>query len=205
MTDPAEEKFETDIVESLVHDQKYIQRSNQDYDKELCLDADMLFDFIRSTQPDEWQKLKARHGDDKVKEKFLNRLTKVLQKQGTLDVLRKGVKDTGCHFDLIYFKPETALNEAHQKKYRNNRFSVIRQLHYSRKMPNKSIDLCLFINGIPIITAELKDTLNGQDVENAIKQYRTDRDPAEPLLQFGRCFGHFAVDSHLVYMTTKLQ
>ncbi|RXG35183.1 type I restriction endonuclease subunit R [Methanohalophilus sp. WG1-DM] len=205
MTDPAEEKFETDIVESLVRDQKYIQRANLDYDKELCLDADMLFDFIRSTQSEEWQKLKDRHGDDRVKDKFLNRLTRVLQKQGTLDVLRKGVKDTGCHFDLIYFKPETALNEAHQKKYRNNRFSVIRQLHYSRKNPNKSIDLCLFINGIPIITAELKNTLNGQDVDNAIKQYRTNRDPAEPLLQFGRCFGHFAVDPHLVYMTTKLQ
>ena len=205
MTDPAEEKFENDVVESLVRDNNYIARWKTDYDPELCLDPDMLFDFIRTTQPGEWSKLKARHGDDRVKEKFLDRLTKVIKTQGTLEVLRKGIKDSGCSFDLIYFKPETYLNSEHQDKYKGNIFSVIRQIHFSKKNPKQSIDLCLFINGIPIVTSELKSPLNGQNVENAIDQYKKREYTTEPLLKFGKCFAHFAVDPRLVYMTTKLE
>lgn len=200
---PYEYKFEEDIELSLIHNNKYIKRTSSNYDPELCLDSDMLFDFIRTTQPEEWIKLKSRHGAD-VKEKFLDRLTKDFKKRGALKVLRTGVKDVGCHFDLIYFKPENGLNVEHQDKYRVNIFSVVRQLHYSTKTPEKSIDMVLFINGMPIITTELKSPLNGQNVEHAIDQYK-DRDSNEPLLSFGRCFAHFAVDPRLVFMTTKLK
>ncbi len=202
MNKPSEEKFEEDIELSLVCNNKYIQRTNSNYDPELCLDPDMLFDFIRTTQPGEWKKLKSRHGAD-VKENFLDRLTKDIKNRGTLKVLRTGVKDVGCHFDLLYSKPETGLNVEHQDKYRANIFSVIRQLHYSTKTPKKSIDMVLFINGIPIITAELKSPLNEQNVEHAIDQYKK-RDSTEPLLSFKRCFAHFAVDPRFVFMTTKL-
>jgi type I restriction enzyme R subunit len=115
--------------------------------------------------------------------------------RGTLDVLRKGINGWGCHFDLAYFQPESGLNEEHQRLYNGNILSVIRQLHYSEKDPDKSIDTVLFLNGLPIFTAELKNPLKGQTVDNAITQYRKDRDPKEPLLRFGRCLAHFAVDS----------
>ncbi len=182
---------------------QYIKRRPEDYDKTLCLDAGMLFNFIYATQPKIWEKLKQQHGEAFVKERFLKRLVKEIENRGTLDVLRKGVTDLGCKFDLAYFKPETKLNEEHKRLYNANILSVARQLKYSLKNEN-SIDLTIFLNGLPIITAELKNPLKGQDVQNAIKQYKYDRDPKEPLFAFGRCLAHFAVDTDLVFMTTHL-
>ena len=118
--------------------------------------------------------------------------------------MRKGIKDSGCRFQLAYFKPASGLNEAIQKLYEGNLFSVVRQLKYSRKNEN-SIDLVLFLNGLPIFTAELKNPLTGQDVQHGIRQYRFNRDPREPLLTFMRCLAHFAVDPDLVFLTTHLQ
>lgn len=112
--------------------------------------------------------------------------------------------DLGCHFELAYFQPETKLNEEHARLYEANILGVMRQVHYSAQS-DKSLDLVLFVNGLPVITAELKTPLKGQTVQNAVAQYKHDRDPREPLFQFRRCLAHFAVDTDLVFMTTRLQ
>ncbi|HEX9641412.1 MAG TPA: type I restriction endonuclease, partial [Candidatus Krumholzibacteria bacterium] len=155
-----------------------------------------------ATQPKEWAKLKQHHGAA-VKEQFLRRLAAEIERRGALDVLRQGIKDSGCKFRLAYFRPASGLNEETRRLHAANLFAVVRQLRYSEKN-EKSLDLVLFLNGIPIFTAELKNPLNGQDVEDAIRQYKTDRDPREPLLAYGRCLAHFAVDPDLVYVTTQL-
>jgi len=118
-------------------------------------------------------------------------------------VLRKGIKDSGCKFKLAHFRPASGLNEETQKLYLGNLFCVVRQLRYSLKNEN-SLDLALFLNGVPAFTAELKNPLTGQNVEHAVKQYRYDRDPKEPLPSFRRCLAHFAIDPDLVYVTTRL-
>ena len=118
-------------------------------------------------------------------------------------MLRNGIRDMGCRFRLAYFRPSSGLNEETRELHRGNIFSVVRQLHYSERN-SKSLDLALFLNGIPIFTAELKNPLTGQTVEDAIRQYRTDRDPREPLFAYRRCLAHFAVDPDLVYVTTQL-
>ncbi|MEB2284744.1 MAG: restriction endonuclease subunit R [Polyangiaceae bacterium UTPRO1] len=138
-----------------------------------------------------------------MREQFLKRLAAEIARRGALDVLRGGLKDSGCKFRLAYFRPATGLNEETRRLHAANLFSVVRQLHYSTKN-EKSLDLVLFLNGIPIFTAELKNPLTGQDVEDAIRQYKTDRDPREPLLAYRRCLAHFAVDPDLVYVTTRL-
>ena len=139
----------------------YRKRSPGDYNRTLCLDTDVVLEFIYATQPQEWEKLKAQHGAD-VKAKFLGRLASEITKRGTLDVLRKGIKDSGCKFQLAYFKPSTGLNQDTQKLYAANQFSTIRQLRFSEKT-EQSIDVVLFLNGIPIFTAELKNPAHGPD------------------------------------------
>lgn len=201
--DTSEKDFEATVeAHLLAHD--YIQRAPQAYDRAACLDAELLWQFLYTTQPKTWEKLKQQHGEAHVKDRFLKRLTGEIEKRGTLDVLRKGVTDLGCKFDLAYFKPESGLNQEHQNLHAANILSVVRQVRYS-KQNNNSIDLVLFLNGLPIITAELKNPLQGQNVQDAVQQYRTDRDPKEPLLTFGRCLAHFAIDTDLVYMTPHLR
>ncbi len=180
----------------------YRKRSSGDYNRALCLDTDLVLDFIYATQPKQWENLKAQHGAD-VKARFLHRLAAETGKRGTLDVLRQGIKDSGCKFQLAYFRPASGLNPETQKLYQANQFSIVRQLRYSEKN-EKSLDLVLFLNGLPIFTVELKNPLTGQTVRNAITQYMKDRDPKEPLFLFGRCLAHFAVDPDLVYATTRL-
>jgi len=202
--DHTERNFEASIEDVLVDAHGYRRRCCEEhYDRALCLDPDLLFEFIVTSQPKTWEKLKQQHGDQ-VRERFLKRFVKEIERRGALDVLRKGVIDLGCKFDLACFRPESGLNEEHQRLYSANTFSVVRQLHYSRKNDN-SIDLVLFLNGVPIITCEVKNPETGQTVHNAVKQYKTDRAPNEPLLRFGRCLAHFAVDTDLVYMTAHLQ
>ena len=181
----------------------YFKRVSEDYDKTLCLIPRDVLDFILATQPAEWKKLSQHHGA-MVEEQFLKRLASEIRRRGALDVLRTGIRDTGCRFHLAYFRPASGLNEDTQKLYQANLFSVVRQLHYSEKN-NKSLDLALFLNGIPIFAVELKNPLTGQTVNHAISQYKTDRDPREPLLARGRCLAHFAVDPDLVYVTTELK
>ena len=174
-----------------------------DYDRALCLLPRDVVDFVLATQPKEWEKLKQHHGAA-VREQFLKRLASEIERRGALDVLRQGIKDSGCKFRLAYFRPASGLNEETRRLHAANLFAVVRQLHYSEKNEKLSIDLGLFLNGIPIFTAELKNPLTGQDVEDAIRQYKTDRDPREPLFAYGRCLAHFAIDPNLVYVTTHL-
>ena len=164
----------------------YNKRRSEDYDRALCIIPRDVLDFVLATQPQVWKKLTQHHGED-VKERFLKRLSTEIRSRGALDVLRTGIKDMGCRFRLAYFHPASGLNEETRRLYLGNLFSVVRQLHYSEKN-NNSLDLALFLNGIPIFTAELKNPLTGQTVQDAIHQYRTDRDPREPLLAYGRCW-----------------
>jgi type I restriction enzyme R subunit len=175
----------------------------EDYDRALCLLPRDALDFVLATQPKEWEKLKQHYGAA-VQEQFLKRLSAEIERRGALAVLRNGIKDSGCKFKLAYFRSASGLNEETRRLHAANQFSVVRQLRYSPKS-KKSLDLVFFLNGIPIFTAELKNPLTGQDVEDAIRQYKTDRDPREPLLAYGRCLAYFAVDPDLVYVTTHLQ
>jgi type I restriction enzyme R subunit len=180
----------------------YRRRTPEDYDRALSLMPCDVLDFLLGTQPKEWKKLEQHHGTA-VRSQFLKRLAAEIERRGTLDVLRNGVKDSGVKFRLAYFRPASGLNEETRRLHAANLFSVVRQLRYSSKSEN-CVDLALCLNGIPIFTAELKNPLNGQDVEDAIRQYKADRDPREPLLAYGRCLAHFAVDPDLVYVTTRL-
>lgn len=181
----------------------YQKRAPEAYDRSLCLIPKDVIDFIRATQIEEWIKLEQHHGAE-IKERFLRRLSREIEKRGTLDVLRNGVKDSGCKFKLAFFHPASGLNEELQRLYEANIFGIVRQLEYSEST-RQSIDLALFLNGIPIFTAELKNPFTGQTVMDAMRQYRFDRDPREPLLAFRRCLAHFAVDPDLVYMATRLE
>lgn len=180
----------------------YRRHQPGDYDRGLSLIPTAVLDFLLATQPKEWERLKQHHGAE-VKSRFLGRLSREIGRRGTLDVLRNGIKDSGCKFRLAYFRPASGLNEELQRLHAANLFAVVRQLRYSEK-GEQSLDLVLFLNGLPIFTAELKNPLNGQDVEDAIDQYCNDRDPREPLLAYGRCLAHFAVDPELVFVTTRL-
>jgi type I restriction enzyme, R subunit len=181
----------------------YRKRSPDDYDRDLCLDVGMVVAFVKATQPREWAALSEHHGPQ-VEERFARRLSSEIDKRGALDVLRRGIKDSGVKVVMAYFRPASGLNPEIQTLYEANMFSVVRQLRYSTRNEN-SLDLVLFLNGIPIFTAELKNPLNAQNVQDAIQQYRRDRDPRELLLRFGQCLAHFAVDPEEVHVTTKLE
>jgi type I restriction enzyme R subunit len=181
----------------------YRKARPEEYDQALCLLPRDVIEFIIITQPKEWKRLQQHHGAD-VKAKFLKRLATELKNRGGLEVLRHGVKDSGCKFNLAFFRPASGLNEEMKRLHAANLFAVARQVNYSEKNEN-SLDLALFLNGIPIFTAELKNPLTGQRVEDAIRQYKLDRDPREPLLAPGRCLAHFAVDPYHVYVTTRLE
>ena len=182
----------------------YLRRDSKiHYDRDLCLLPPDVIDFLVATQPRTWARLKQHHGAE-VRARFLKRLSKELERRGALDVFRKGVKDSGCKFQLAYFRPASGLNEETRRLHAANLFSVVRQLRYSART-EQSLDLVLCLNGIPFFTAELKNPLTGQDVQDAIRQYRNDRDSREPLLARGRCLAHFAVDPDLVYVTTRLE
>ncbi len=176
--------------------------SPEAYDRALCLIPEDAVGFILATQTKEWGRLKQHHGDG-VREQFIKRLAREIERRGSLDVLRNGIKDSGCKFHLAFFRPSSGLNEETRRLHAANLFAVVRQLAYSEKT-SQTLDLVLFLNGIPIFTAELKNPLTGQTVEDAIRQYQRDRDPREPLFAHGRCLAHFAVDPDMVYVTTRL-
>ena len=176
------------------------------YDREFAVDSEQLFAFLIATQPEEWAKLGIADYKDKqgmVRQKFLARLQGEITRRGVIDVLRHGIKHGALSYDLFYGKP-SAENVKAVERHAKNRFSITRQLHFSREN-KRSLDLCAFINGLPVITFELKNSLTKQTVEDAIEQYKRDRDPRETLFQFGRCVVHFAVDDHEVAMCTALK
>ncbi len=175
----------------------------QGYDREFCVDLPQLRTFLSTTQPKVAEALDLEH-DSATRRKFLARLQGEISKHGVINVLRHGVKDGPHHIDLFFGTP-SAGNEKAQGLYEANRFSVTRQLRYSRDETQRALDLGLFINGLPIATFELKNSLTKQTVEDAVEQYKRDRDPREKLFEFGRCVVHFAVDDHEVRFCTHLK
>ena len=185
----------------------YLAGSPRDYDRAHALDVYQLFAFLRITQPDAFKKLAmqdAHDAKDINRIKFLTRLSSGIGKRGVVDVLRKGIEHHPAgHFDLFYGTPSEG-NAKAQTLHKQNRFVVTRQFAYSLDEARRALDLGLFINGLPIATFELKNSLTKQTVDDAVEQYKRDRDPREKLFEFGRCVVHFAVDDSEVRMCTQL-
>ena len=174
-----------------------------DYDREYTVDLAQLLAFLIETQPDTFEELRLED-DGSGRRKFLARLQGEISRRGVIDVLRNGVKDGPYHVELFYGTPSLGTPPP-AKFYAQNRFSVTRQLRYSRDETQRALDLGLFINGLPIATFELKNSLTKQTVEDAVEQYKRDRSPREKLFEFGRCAAHFAVDDHEVRFCTHLK
>lgn len=202
MIKPNEERFEKHIEKALVQ-HGYKPRLYTEYDRTICLIREDLIGFIKATQEKEYNNL-YKQFEANTDQQICKVVNDQIAKRGVIDVLRKGVSTRGASFDLVYFQPKSGLNPEHQEKFEKNRFVSVRQLHYSNKNEN-SIDMVLFLNGIPLVTMELKNQLTGQNFKNSENQYKYDRNPlGEPLLQFKRCLVHFCVDNNQVSMTTRL-
>ena len=198
-----EDRLEDAIEYQFIENDRYQKGLSDDYDPERALEPARVIAFIEKTQTKVWQTLKGIHGDNTEKV-VLDDLCKTLEIQGLLNVLRYGFKSYGKKLKIAYFAPSTKLNADTLALYKANVLSVTRQLYFSEK-DNKSLDMVLFLNGLPIVTMELKNPLSGQTVENAKTQYKNDRDPKEKLFEFKkRALVHFAVDQDLVFMTTRL-
>ena len=201
-TNTKENGLESLIVKWLVDHNKYEQGMNEDYNRDYAIDETRLFRFLQDTQPDAVEKLGIFKADIK-KQQFLNRLQGEIAKRGIIDVLRKGVKVYPANLIMFYLTPSENNTKA-KELFEKNIFSVTRQLMYSNDSTKLALDMCVFINGLPVITFELKNQLTKQNVDDAVQQYKTDRDPKELLFQFKRCMVHFAVDDARVKFCTKL-
>ena len=201
-TNTRENGFETLIVNWLVEHNGYEEGNNTDYNKEYAIDETRLFRFLQNTQPTQMGKLGVFQSEQK-KRQFLNRLQGELTKRGIIDVLRNGIKVYPVDLIMFYLTP-TENNVKAGKMFERNIFSVTRQLRYSQDAGKLALDLCLFINGLPIITFELKNQLTKQNTDDAVQQYRDDRDPRDLLFSFKRCMVHFAVDDACIKFCTKL-
>ena len=195
-----EAALETHIEKALAKD-GYRVGDPGDFDREFAIDKKLFWDFLEATQPKELAKLKDRPNWQRL---VLERLNKKIKKDSALAVLKKGLDIDDAHFDLLYRLPYNDLNPEVLANFEANRFSITRQVHYSETDTFKSVDMVLFVNGLAVTTLELKNPWTGQNVQNAIRQYRTDRDPKEPLFEFGRCLVHFAVDPDEAYMCAQL-
>lgn len=201
-TNTKESGLESLIVKWLVEQNGYEEGTNADYNKEYAVDETRLFRFLGDTQPREMDKLGVFKSDAK-KRQFLNRLSGEIAKRGIIDVLRNGVKVYPADLIMFYLTP-TENNEQARIMYEKNIFSVTRQLRYSQDAGKLALDVCLFINGLPVITMELKNQLTKQNTENAVRQYKEDRDFHDILFSFKRCMVHFAVDDATIQFCTKL-
>ena len=177
--------------------------NHHDYNREYCLDLIQLRTFLHTTQPNTAPALRLTE-DCPTRRKFLARLQSEVTKRGTIEVLRNGIKHGPHDLDLFYGTP-SAQNETAQRRFRQNQFSVTRQLRYSRDDTQRSLDIGLFINGLPVFTFELKNRITKQTFNDAIWQYKRDRSPRERLFLFGRCVAHFAVDENEVHFCTHLK
>lgn len=185
----------------------YIASSAQDFDRAHALDANQLFSFLLATQPDALKRLGIANLNDSKdlnRIKFLGRVSSEIGKRGIVDVLRTGIEHHPAGTFTLYFPTPSPGNEKASEQHAKNRFSVSRQLAYSMDETRRALDLVLFVNGLPLITFELKNTLTKQNVEDAIEQYKRDRDPRERLFEMGRCIVHLAVDDREVRMCTEL-
>jgi len=202
-TDTSEKGLESLIVESLVTEAAYEQGRPEDFDRDHAVDAVKLMAFLSRTQAKTIEMLGI--GEDGTKrEQFLHRLQGEVARRGVVDLLRSGMKHGPATVDLFYGTPSPG-NAKAVELYAANIFSVTRQLRYSKDETQLALDLCVFTNGLPIATFELKNKLTKQTVADAVEQYMRDRDPKELLFQFGRCAVHFAVDDHETRMCTHLK
>ncbi|WP_457648368.1 type I restriction endonuclease subunit R [Profundibacter sp.] len=202
-TDTSEKGLETLIVRSLIEEAGYVAGNSKDFDTDHSVDLVKLVEFLSTTQPDIAEAL-GLNEDGPQRLKFLHRLQGEIARRGVIDVLRNGVKHGPLSIELFYGTPSPG-NLKSQELFAANIFSVTRQLHYSRDATKLSLDMAAFINGLPVATFELKNSLTKQTVEDAVEQYKRDRDPKDLLFQFGRCVVHFAVDDHEVRMCTHLK
>ena len=200
-TDTSEKNLETILVSYLRDNQGYEEGDSADYNKDYALDTERVKRFILSTQRKKVENT-ACFANELAERRFFTELSKQLANRGITDVLRKGFRYISELFDMYYPLP-SELNPTAQEMYAKNIFCVTRQLFYSKDNSN-SIDVMLSLNGMPVMTMELKNHYTGQTVENAIKQYRADRDAKDPLLAPKRCAVHFAVDDDDIRMCTWL-
>ena len=198
----SEYAFET-VIETHLLSNGYISISRDGFDRDRAIFPDTVLAFIRETQPREWAKLEKLHGD-KTGEQVLDDLCKWMDTHGSLATLRHGFKCYGRSFRAAYFKPAHSLNLELESRYAANRVGITRQLHFSPRS-EKSLDVTLSVNGIPVVTAELKNPLTNQTVEDARHQYQRERDPHEPIFEFKRrTLVHFVADTESILMTTRL-
>ena len=199
-----EKQFENDIEYSLLTYGGYEKGDPKAFDRVTALDSATLISFVKATQPKSWEKYETIYGTSAEKS-FIDRFCKEVRSLGLLSVLRHGFKDRGITFRVVYWKPETSINQTAQEQYARNVLHCTRQLHYSPNNEN-SIDIVLFVNGIPVVSMELKNQFTGQDTDNAIHQYKFDRASKDAIFEFkNRVLVHFAVDLYNVFMTTRLQ
>lgn len=205
-----ERDFEEHIVNYLTQEIEpeyfeYVEKDNSVYNKEWCVIPEDIVGFIKDTQKEKYDKLQLQYGantDAKIVERVVDSIKKTQNK--TIQVLREKIKDRGQNIDLVYFEPTHNKTPEHKEWYKKNRLTIIRQLKYSTRNEN-SIDIVLFLNGLPIISLELKNALTGQYLHDAIKQYINARDPKETFFEFKRCLVHFAVSTEKVSMCTELK
>jgi type I restriction enzyme R subunit len=198
----SEAAFET-VIEQHLLAHGYVTVSRDGFDRERAIFPSVVLDFIKDTQPKEWAKLEALHGP-RTGEQVLTDLCKWMDVNGSLATLRHGFKCYGRTLHVAYFKAAHELNPELEERYAKNRLSLTRQLHFSTRS-EKSLDVTLSVNGIPVATLELKNAMTGQIAADARRQYKQDRDPREPIFEFKRrTLVHFAVDTDTVLMTTRL-
>ena len=202
--DLKEKRFEQDIEEYLVIEGGYQKGDPRAFDREKALDVGAFLQFVRTSQPKAWARFEKIYGADSERQ-LVERFCREVKMAGLLKVLRQGFTDRGIKFRAVFWKPETTINETTQAQYAANILHCTRQLHYSLHNEN-SIDMVLFVNGIPVVSMELKCQFTGQDTANAIEQYKLDRASKDPIFAFGqRVLVHFAVDLSNVFMTTRLE
>lgn len=202
--DYKEKRFEQDIEEYLTTKGGYIKGNPKAFDRSLALDVNTFVSFIKTSQPKAWERFEKIYGADSEKQ-IVDRFCREVKMVGLLKVFRQGFTDRGIKFRAVFWKPETTINPTAVAQYNANILHCTRQLHYSLHNEN-SIDIVLFINGIPVVSMELKCQFTGQNTDNAIKQYKFDRATKDTLFEFkNRVLVHFAVDLSNVYMTTRLE
>lgn len=202
--DVRERQFEQDIEVSLITIGGYQKGNPATFDRALALDKGTFLSFLKASQPKEWEKYQKLYGMDSERQ-VIDRFCREVKLNGLLKVLRQGFIDRGVKFRAVFWKPETSINATTQAQYAANILHCTRQLHYSMRNEN-SIDIVLFLNGIPVVSMELKCQFTGQNAANAIAQYKFDRAGDDAIFTFkNRVLVHFAVDLQNVYMTTRLQ
>ena len=201
-----EQEIEYWLTSGVDKSERYVKGNPADFDRNLAMDIKAVIAYIKDAQPEGWSGLVKRHGSEAAAEaEFFKRLNTELDKRGMIDVLRHGIVDLGIPIKLAQFKPGSGMNKSLSALYDKNVLQITRQVKYSTANEN-SIDTVIFLNGLPIITIELKNPLTGQTYKNAISQYEDDRNPRDLLLTFKkRAIVHFAVDTEQVWMTTFLR